>query len=88
MTIQHDAQGHRFVLRLADGEARLVYGYFSDEILDLQHTEIPASGHGQGVGDALVRAALAYAREHGLRVIATCPYVQAWLKRHPGERPG
>jgi hypothetical protein len=88
MTIQHDAQGHRFVLPLADGEARLVYGYFSDEILDLQHTEIPASGHGQGVGDALVRAALAYAREHGLRVIATCPYVQAWLKRHPGERPG
>ena len=65
-----------------------MYGYFSDEILDLQHTEIPASGHGQGVGDALVRAALAYAREHGLRVIATCPYVQAWLKRHPGERPG
>ena len=88
MTIQHDAQAHRFVLPLADGEAELVYGYFNEEILDLQHTEIPASGHGQGVGDALVRAALTYAREHGLRVIATCPYVQAWLKRHPEERPG
>jgi hypothetical protein len=21
-------------------------------------------------------------------VIATCPYVQAWLRRHPEERPG
>jgi predicted GNAT family acetyltransferase len=34
-----------------------------------------------------VRHALAYARERGLRVMATCPYVQAWLRRHPNERP-
>jgi predicted GNAT family acetyltransferase len=40
------------------------------------------------VSDALVRAALAYAGERQLRVIATCPYVQAWLRRHPEERPG
>jgi predicted GNAT family acetyltransferase len=40
------------------------------------------------VADALVRAALAYARERDLNVIATCPYVQAWLRRHPEERPG
>jgi predicted GNAT family acetyltransferase len=58
-----------------------------DDILDLQHTEVPASAKGQGVGDALVRRALAYARERGLRVMATCPYVQAWLRRHPEERP-
>lgn len=88
MTVQHDVEGSRFVVPLADGEAQLVYAPFGDDILDLQHTEVPPSGQGRGVGDALVRAALAYARERGLRVIATCPYVQAWLRRHPGERPG
>ena len=75
------------MVTLADGDAELLYGMFGDDVIDLQHTEVPASGKGQGVGHALVRAALAYARERGLRVMATCPYVQAWLRRHPEERP-
>ena len=77
MTVQHDIEGSRFVVSLPDGEAQLVYAPFGDDLLDLQHTEVPPSGHDQGVGDALVRAALAYARERDLNVIATCPYVQA-----------
>jgi predicted GNAT family acetyltransferase len=88
MTLEHDVQGQRFFVRLPDDtEAELVYGEFSDGILDLQHTEVPPTARGTGVGDALVRAALAFARERGHRVIATCPYVQRWLKAHPEERP-
>src|SRR5258705_34660 len=71
MTVQHDVEGSRFVVSLPDGEAQLVYAPFGDDLLDLQHTEVPPSGHGEGVGDALVRAALAYARAHDLNVIAT-----------------
>lgn len=87
MTVQHDPQHARFYVPLDDGDAELIYASFSDDILDLQHTEVPPSGQGHGVGDALVRAALTYAREQGMRVVATCPYVQAWLRRHPEERP-
>jgi predicted GNAT family acetyltransferase len=87
MTVRHDPDGSRFVVALPDGEAQLFYAAFGDDMLELQHTEVPPSGQGQGIGDALVRAALAHARERGLQVIATCPYVQAWLRRHPGERP-
>lgn len=87
MTVRHDLEGSRFVVPLRDGDAQLVYAPFGDDILDLQHTEVPPSGQGEGVADALVRAALAYAREHKLQVMATCPYVQAWLRRHPEERP-
>jgi predicted GNAT family acetyltransferase len=87
-TVQHDPGHGRFFVPLDDGEAELLYAAFSDDILDLQHTEVPPSGKGHGIGDALVRAALAYAREQGLRVVATCPYVQAWLRHHPDERPG
>lgn len=85
--VRHDPERSRFVVDLTDGEAELLYGRFSEHVLDLQHTEVPPSGRGQGVGGALVRAALGYAREHGLRVMTTCPYVQAWLRRHPDERP-
>ena len=85
--VGHDPDHSRFYLTLADGDAELIYEPFSDDVLDLQHTEIPPSGQGRGIGDALVRAALAYARERGMRVMATCPYVQAWLRRHPDEWP-
>lgn len=88
MTVEHDVQAQRFFVRLPDGaEAELVYGEFGDGILDLQHTEVPPTARGTGVGDALVRAALAFARERGQRIVATCPYVQRWLKAHPEERP-
>jgi predicted GNAT family acetyltransferase len=87
MIVQHDPDRSRFFVPLPDGDAQLVYAMFGDDVLNLQHTEVPASAKGQGVSDALVRHALAYARERGLRVMATCPYVQTWLRRHPDERP-
>ena len=87
MTVEHDAEHSRFVIRLPEGEAELLYAPFGDDVLDLQHTEVPPSGQGKGLGDALIRAALAYAREQGMHVMATCPYVQRWLRRHPAERP-
>ena len=87
MKVYHDERCERFYVTLPEGEAELVYGEFGEGILDLQHTEVPPSARGDGVADALVRAALAFAREGGYRVVATCPYVQRWLKTHPEERP-
>ncbi len=85
--VVHDPERSRFYIRLPDGDAELIYAPFNEEVLELMHTEVPHSAAGHGLGDALVRAALAFAREQGQRVLATCPYVQAWLRRHPGERP-
>ena len=87
MNVEHDEQRERFFVTLPEGEAELVYGEFSDGILDLRHTEVPPAARGEGVADALVRAALAFARARGYQVVATCPFVQRWLKAHPEERP-
>jgi uncharacterized protein len=88
MKVQHDAERQQFYVPLADGEeASLYYNLLSDDLIDLRHTEVPRSARGQGLADALARAALAYAREHHLNVIVTCPFVQRWLRKHPEERP-
>jgi predicted GNAT family acetyltransferase len=86
MNVQHDIQHSRFVMAVDHGEAELVYALIDDDAMDMQHTEVPPPDRNQGVADALVREALAYAREHKLRIIPSCPYVRAWLRRHPGER--
>ena len=54
--------------------------------LALIHTEVLPSHQGQGVADQLVRFALDDARRRGLRVIAICAYVQAYVQRHPETR--
>ncbi len=50
----------------------------------LVHTEVPRSVSGRGLGGVLARHALDTARAEGNRVVAQCPFVQAWLRRHPG----
>lgn len=47
------------------------------------HTVVDDDYEGQGIGAALARAALDDARERGIRVLATCPFIHSWMERHP-----
>jgi predicted GNAT family acetyltransferase len=51
--------------------------------LALIHTEVIPAFEGMGVGSVLVAFAMGEARLRGLRVIATCPFVRAYVERHP-----
>jgi predicted GNAT family acetyltransferase len=54
--------------------------------IKLVHTEVPEALEGRGIAGQLAHFALDDARRRGLRVIPTCPYVRAYLERHPEER--
>jgi len=74
---------HRFEAVL-DGELVGFAAYQkTDELIVFTHTEVDSSLEGQGVGGALIREALDHVRELGLRVLPICPFVQAWMLRHP-----
>jgi len=51
--------------------------------IHLVHTEVPPALRGKGLANVLAKAALDGARTAGVHVIATCPYVQTFLKKHP-----
>ncbi len=52
--------------------------------VDFVHTEVDDACEGQGVGSALVRQSLDQLRARdGVRVTASCPFVRAWLRKHP-----
>jgi predicted GNAT family acetyltransferase len=72
---------------LRDGE--LVGGiWYRTEpgVIVLVHTEVARSAEGQGIGSRLVAGALADIRARGLHVAPVCPFVAAYLRRHPEER--
>ena len=49
----------------------------------LVHTEVVSSAEGKGIGSQLVAGALDDIRSRGLRVVPVCPFVAAYVRRHP-----
>jgi predicted GNAT family acetyltransferase len=47
------------------------------------HTKVDAAYEGHGVGSALARDALDDVRRRGLTVVPQCPFVSAYIRRHP-----
>lgn len=47
------------------------------------HTEIDDAHEGKGLGGLLARAALDAARARGLAVRPDCPFIKAWIEKHP-----
>lgn len=47
------------------------------------HTEVLDAHEGQGVGSALARHALDEAKAAGRPVVALCPFIAAYIHRHP-----
>ena len=76
--VTHDPDRSRFEA----GQAYLSY-VRDGSSFDLQHTVVPPEMEGQGVGGALVRAAIGFARSEGLDLVVTCPFARKWLAKHP-----
>jgi len=51
----------------------------------LVHTEVPPALRGRGLADALAKTALASAHAEGLTIIAECPFVRTYMRRHPNR---
>ena len=84
--IHHDAKASRFTADTEGGEAALEYMRDGRRII-FTHTGVPPESEGKGVGGALARAGLDYARAEGLRVRPMCPFVAAWVQQHPEYQP-
>ena len=47
------------------------------------HTEVDPDQQGHGYAGQLARAALDDVRSRGEHVIARCPFISAWIDKHP-----
>jgi uncharacterized protein len=48
------------------------------------HTEVPPALGGKGIGSKLIKGALDQVRADGLKVIAQCPFVKAFIEKNSG----
>lgn len=87
MTITREltATKGRYVGRIAGQteEAELTFSRTSPTLVIADHTYVPESMRGTGMGQALVDRLIADARAEGFKIIPLCPYVKSRYLRHP-----
>jgi uncharacterized protein len=83
--VRDNRQASRFELTVGGATSFLVYERAADRLV-LIHTEVPEELRGHHLGEQLVVAALDTARREHLRVVAVCPFVRAYLRKHPQAR--
>ena len=80
--VRHNPAANRFEIDLDGKLAETIY-HIRGRKMFITHTEVPPEFAGKGIANALARASLDYARREGLRVFPRCPFVAAFIKRHP-----
>ena len=75
-------RANRYEITVRGDTAVLVYERRPGAIA-LIHTEVPPALRGQHLGDRLAKTAIDEARAGGLRIIPICPFVKAYLQKHP-----
>lgn len=82
-TVLEVPEQHRYVISVG-GEQVGVMEYQRDGAsLALLHAETDPAHSGQGLAGELTRVVLDEARERGDAVLPFCPYVAAWIRKHP-----
>lgn len=84
--VVHDKDAHRFVVTENGDAAELAYRTAGNQIIFL-HTGVPAALEGRGIGSALAKAGLEYARQQELEVVPLCPFVRSYIGRKPEYQP-
>lgn len=82
MNIIHNPTAQRFETTLDGHTAFLSYKIVDDNTLDYHHTIVPPALGGQGIGTALVRFALDYAKNHSKTVVPSCSFVAKHLTKN------
>ena len=55
------------------------------ERITIYHTEVEPEYEGRGLGNELARAALDDVRRRGLVLVPLCPFIAAYIRRHPDD---
>jgi len=80
--VTNNTDAHRFEVTIDGHTAHADYRFNGDTII-FTHTGVPEPIEGQGVGSKLAKAALDWAKEEGYTIQPDCPFISAYIEKHP-----
>ncbi len=82
LNITHDKPAKRFETTIEGQTGYISYQERGDTLV-YDHTIVPQALGGRGVGSALVKHALDYARANDKKVVPQCSFVSSYINKHP-----
>jgi predicted GNAT family acetyltransferase len=83
----NNEEKNRFELTVDGHLGRIEYIINKTGMIFLTHTEVARELEGKGIASKMVKDALQYIQERELKLVPLCPYVAAYLKKHPEYQP-
>ncbi|MBU2697957.1 GNAT family N-acetyltransferase [Pimelobacter sp. 30-1] len=83
LTVTNNRDLSRYEIRLGYTQVGLAAYQEAKDLIVFTHTEVDRELEGAGVGSRLIRAALDDVRGSGRLVLPVCPFVHAFIVRHP-----
>ena len=80
---EEDGKGAFFFEREGLRIAEMTYRRTGPALVIIDHTEVHEKLKGLGVGRRMLETAVAWARETGKRIAATCPFARAQFEKDP-----
>ncbi|WP_342360408.1 GNAT family N-acetyltransferase [Terrarubrum flagellatum] len=80
-TVRNNESANRFELDV-DGHVAFAEYKLAPGVITFTHTVVPKELGGRGVGSMLARGALDQVRASGLKVVAQCPFIAAFIKKN------
>ncbi|WP_438462094.1 GNAT family N-acetyltransferase [Marinomonas sp. PE14-40] len=84
--MQHDENNQCFRIEQEGEIAVLEYAFLDNpanlkQVIDFKSTFVPPGLRGKGIAEQLVRAGLSWAKEQDYQIVASCWYVEKFLKK-------
>jgi uncharacterized protein len=84
ISVERRDEERRYVLLFDGAQAgELVFRDRGGGVLAFLHTEVDPPRRQRGLGSALVKGALDDARKRSFKIVAVCPFVEAFVHDHP-----
>ncbi|HMG67132.1 MAG TPA: GNAT family N-acetyltransferase [Chitinophagaceae bacterium] len=80
---EKDNKGMFYVEIDGEVQAEMTYHMTSPDKMIIEHTEVDDKLRGHNGGYQLVEAAVNYAREHNIKIIAWCPFAKKVFEKKP-----
>ena len=78
-----DSENHRYVAEIDGTTIGLAVYHLRGGRHVFVHTEVDPEYERQGIGSALAKYALDDVKAQGGSVVPICPFIAAWIRRHP-----
>jgi predicted GNAT family acetyltransferase len=84
-TVRYNPKESRYEVLVDERLAGFAQYRLDGKRITMYHTEVEPEYAGRGLGDELARAALDDVRRRGLVLVPLCPFIAAYIRRHPGD---